>query len=296
MADQYGLFWDSFNGDRVYNASSFEEWLKKFFYTGVFNGDLEVTANGSMVVEVGNGYCNVEGKVRFFDQAQQFTISPANGTYPRIDTVVIERNDVTREITMFVVEGDYSGDNPQPTPPVRTGGIYQIVLANIHVDAGITELTQANIEDTRPNQELCGWVVGTVDAIDVEQITAQAQADFEAWYENIKGQLSDDAAGHLQLEIDEINDKIELTVLNVTLYSYSWNNAQYTISNAALSLDKVKTLTYPVTITDEQYEALTGAGIRAVSETNGTIVLQAYGTVPDVDIPIQVIVNAGKVE
>lgn len=294
MADQYGLFWDSFNGDRVYNASSFEEWLRKFFYTGVFNGDLEVTATDSMVVEVGTGYCNVEGKVRNFDQSQQFTISPANGTYPRIDTVVIERNDTNREITMKVVTGQYSGDNPQPTAPVRTGGIYQIVLANIHVDAGITELTQANIEDTRPNQELCGWVVGTVDAIDVEQLTAQAQADFMAWFDEMKGQLSEDAAGHLQLEIDEINTEITQYIIDFTLVASNWVNSQYVLTDSRFGgTYKVKSITHPV-LTSAQRESLNDAEMDFVAEGTGTITIEAFGTVPSIDLPIQVIVFGGK--
>ena len=52
MAFEYGFFWDSNNGDRKYNAASFEHWLKKFFTSGVFTGDLQVTANGNMSVNV----------------------------------------------------------------------------------------------------------------------------------------------------------------------------------------------------------------------------------------------------
>ena len=294
MANAFGLFWDSISGDRVYNAASFEEWLKKFFTTGVFNGELEVTANGSMVVEVGIGYCNVDGKVRFFDQVQQFTISPANGTYPRIDTVVIERNDTNREITMKVVTGSYSGLNPQPTAPVRTGGVYQIVLAEVYVSAGATALTQANITDKRPDNSVCGWVVGTVDAIDVEQLTAQTNEQIMEWFENMKGQLSEDAAIHLQNQIDDINTEITQYTIDFLLQENGWVNNQYVLNDTRFGgTEKVKTLTHPV-LTSAQREALNNAGIDFVVEGTGTITLEAFGDVPTIDLPIQIVVLGGK--
>ena len=52
MANEHGLFWNSQNGDRVYDANDFSEWLKKFYTTGVFNGDLEVTAAGGSHFEI----------------------------------------------------------------------------------------------------------------------------------------------------------------------------------------------------------------------------------------------------
>lgn len=206
MADNdYGLFWNSVNGDRKYDADSFEIWAKKFFTTGVFNGDLQVTADGGMNVLVGTGYCCVEGKVKFFDTAIRLQIMNASGVYPRIDNIVIERDDVNRWIVVKVQTGALSGHTPVAPAPIRENGIYQIVLAQVYVSANATEITQADITDKRADNSVCGWVVGTVNAVDVAQMTAQAQADFDAWYENIRGQLSEDAAGHLQNEIDEIN-------------------------------------------------------------------------------------------
>ena len=294
MANAFGLFWDSISGDRVYNAASFEEWLKKFFTTGVFNGDLEVTANGSMVVNVGTGYSNVDGKVRFFDQIQQFTISPANGTYPRIDTVVVERNDTDREITMKVVTGQYSGETPQPTAPVRTGGVFQIVLAEVYVGAGVTALTQADITDKRPDNTVCGWVVGTVDAIDVEQLTAQTNEQILEWFDHMKGQLSEDAAIHLQEQIDDINTDITQYTIDFLLEASSWVNNQYVLTDTRFGgTEKVKTLTHPV-LTSAQRGALYDSGIDFVVEGTGTITLEAFGDVPTIDVPIQIVVIGGK--
>lgn len=208
MADQYGLFWNSVSGDRKYDADSFAEWLGKFFTTGVFNGELQVTPTSGMVVNVGSGYANINGKVRFFDTDTSITLAPASGVYPRIDTIVVRADYTNREITLEYITGAYSGNDPQPTAPTRNASMHEIVLAQILVSAGSTEVTAGDITDTRANSEICGWVTGTVDHVAVSQLTEQAQAQFEAWFDHMKGQLSEDAAGNLQLQIDDINDGI----------------------------------------------------------------------------------------
>lgn len=204
--NDYGFFFNSINGDRVYDADSFSTWLRKFFTSGVFEGELAVTAAEGMTVEVGSGYANVDGKVRFFNSPQTIALSPANSTYPRIDTIAVERNDVNREITLKYITGQYSGNTPSPAERQWGNGVYQLVLAQIYVGAGATSISQANISDTRPDSSLCGYVVGTVEEIDLSQILAQSQEQFAEWFDRMKGQLSDDAAGNLQLEIDSIND------------------------------------------------------------------------------------------
>lgn len=288
MANQYGLFWNSENSDRLYDADSFSEWLQKFFTTGVFNGDLQVQASSGMAVTVGTGYANINGKVRFFDTAESITISPASGSYPRIDTIVVERNDTDREITVKYVQGDYNGQNPSPTAPVRSANIYQIVLAQIYVGVGVTEITQANITDTRADTDLCGWVVGTVDEVDVEQMTAQAQAAFDAWFATIQDVLDEDTAGHLQNEIVALDG----TETDIVLSSASWANDEYTITNVIIDPNREIILTYPSTLTDAEYQAYKDADIRPYgSITSGSMTLKAVNGAPTIDLPMTILVK-----
>lgn len=220
-ADSFGLFWNSDNGDRKYNADSFERWLRKFFTSGVFEGDLQVLASSGMTVMVQTGYANLFGKVGLFETVSSITLDTPNSRYPRIDTIVVERDDTNRIIQVKNVTGAYSGDNPQPTTPTwdETSGIYQLVLAQIYVGAGVSEITQADITDTRTDTTICGYITGTVQEMDFSQFAAQFesyfeqfedtnQAEFEDWFQEMKDQLSTDAAGHLQAEIDEINGDI----------------------------------------------------------------------------------------
>lgn len=211
MADgrDYGYFWnDDGSGDRTYNADSFEYWLKKFFTTGVFAGDLQVTASGSYTVNVATGYANVNGKVREFYETESFTVPSADSTYPRIDTIVVRRDDTNKIISLQYVTGTYSGQNPSATAPTRRGAIYELVLAKIYVGAGATEILQRDITDTRADSTLCGLVTGTVHEINIDGVTKQYAQIFSDWFQNIKDNLSGDTAGNLQNQIDNLTTKI----------------------------------------------------------------------------------------
>lgn len=199
----HAFFYDSNDGDRKYNAESFEYWLKKFFTTGVFSGDLKVMANGGMSVAVSSGYCNIEGKVRVFKNDTILTLDTAGAVYDRIDSIVIERNDTERDITIKIVKGTEK-DSPIPAALVRTSGIYQLVIARVVVKAGKVEITQSDITDTREYRSLCGVVTGTVEELDFSQLKAQFDdfydqcgIKFEQWLKELDGQLGTDAAGKL---------------------------------------------------------------------------------------------------
>lgn len=209
----YPLFYNSVEGDRTYDADSFSDWLKKFFTTGVFKDEMRVTASGGMGVQVSGGYTNIGGKVMQFD-VTSLTVGTADSRYYRIDSVVVERNDTLRNFSLKIVAGN-TGTSSTVTgvTPVRSGGVYQLVIAQIIVKPGATIITQADIADTRGNKNLCGIVAGTVEEMDFTQFNAQfdaylvqfkatQQADFETWFQGLRDVLDEDTAGHLQNEID----------------------------------------------------------------------------------------------
>jgi hypothetical protein len=312
MADQYGLFWNSVNNDRGYTADSFAEWLNHFFTTGVFSGELQVTAVSGMDIKVASGYANLKGKVRFFDSATTYTLATAGATYPRIDTVVVERNDTDRKISIKVVTGTYNGSNPSPTAPVRSAAIYQIVLAQIYVAAGATKITQANITDTRSDTSICGIVTGTVKEMDYSQFASQFngyysqfkasnKADFDTWFNAMKGQLTTDAAGNLQTEINTINTTIgslKTTIAtskkDVTLEASSWSSGIYTISDTLITESSYQEIIPAESITADQMKALQKATLVQTAQAAGSITIKAFGTVPTINIPIIMIFRGEK--
>ena len=314
MADQYGLFWNSVDSDRLYDADSFAEWLRKFFTTGVFDGELQVTSAGGMDVSVSAGYANIDGKVRFFDSATKLTLATAGATYPRIDTIVVERNDTDRKITIKAITGTYSA-NPTATAPVRANNIYQIVLAQIYIAAGATSITQAAITDTRKDTSLCGIVAATIKNPDFGQWYAQNEAQFSEWFTGMKDQLTTDAAGNLQTEIDAVKKsvsdnaasitanktaidantkKLVTTSKNITLAASGWSSGTYTISDSLITATSNQEIIPAPSISANQYKALVKASLVATGQTTGSITIKAFGTTPSINIPVTVIFRGEK--
>jgi len=186
---EHALFYNSVEGDRVYNADDMEEWLRPFFVTGVFNGQMQVTANDDMSVTVAPGYTNINGKVKRFPNNLVLDLETASGTLNRIDSVIVRRDDTARDIDIIVVKGGYA-EHPTPPELVRTGGKYDLKLCDIYVAAGAIEITQEDITDTRADSSLCGWVVATVTEIDFSQITAQFNAYFARYQAMITQQYA----------------------------------------------------------------------------------------------------------
>ena len=218
MAD-YAFFYNSVNGDRKYGADSFSDWMKQYFTDGVKAGTMQVSAAGGMTVTVAAGAGAIGGKMRVFTAATTLTLDVGSGSANRIDNIVLRRDDTQRNIYLQVVKGATAA-NPTAPALVRSGGIYDLKLAEIYVSKGAISVTQAEITDTRMDQTACGYVTGAVSQIDFSQISAQFNAyldqfkaqklaEFTAWFDAIKETLGEDAAGALQGEIDALDDRIE---------------------------------------------------------------------------------------
>jgi hypothetical protein len=309
MSLEHAFFYKSVNGDRVYDDASFEHWLKKFFTSGVFLNDLQVTANDDMTVTVCAGYVNADGKVKIFESATPLIIETAGASYPRIDSIVLERNDTERDILLKVIKGGYSSE-PVAHTPVRQDGVYQLVIAQILVNAGAVKVTQADITDTRSNTELCGIVAGAVEQIDFSQVQTQFDAyfaqykkqiatdytqynadmetyldqmaeDFATWFETIRNQLDEDAAGHLQNQIDEINEKLEYAGGSIVEVTVDDNEGEYNIEGLEVNL-VIDGKTYTETINDNiaKFTGVLEVGtatitcVDAVQEFNGETIIE----------------------
>lgn len=82
------------------------------------------------------------------------------------------------------------------------------------------------------------------------------------------------------------NIKFNKITKNIILSAASWTNSQYTISDSDIKKDSVILFDVVTGSTQENLKALSDAQIISSSQTNGTLILQAYGTVPTVDVSI----------
>lgn len=178
-------FFNSKDGDRIYNARHWADYFKPLFKTGVFNGDLQVIAGGGMSVTINTGYAWIDGYAYHLTDALIYDVETASGNMNRVDNIVLRLDLTNRWIRCFVVTGNYYKDNAVAPEPENSTVVHEIVLARIKVDAGTTAITQDLITDTRMNRPLCGWVCGGVDQIDFAQITAQFDAFFAKYQSSI---------------------------------------------------------------------------------------------------------------
>lgn len=212
----FDYFWNS-KKDRYYDADSMGDWLRPFFVNGVFNGQMQVTANDDMSVTIGAGYGYINGKHRHFLTPTTLDLETASGTLNRIDNVILRRNDTERRIHLLIVKG---GNASSPVAPslTREGPIYDLKLAEIYIAAGTVKITQAEITDTRMITAVCGYVAATVKEIDFTQISAQ----FEQYFTNYRKNISDKFQSFVQ-DVDNYNDQAAaaLALMKQTFTDYA---------------------------------------------------------------------------
>lgn len=178
-------FFNSINGDRVYNADQISYYFEGLISSGVIanpSTSLQVTADGAdMTVQVQPGRAFINSRWLKVAATGTLTLSAADGLLNRIDAVIMKYSVFDRVITIEVKEGTAA---TSPTAPVmsRNEAVVEYCLATVYIAAGATKITQANITDTRPNSSVCGFVTNLVNNIDVTALYAQWEAAFNAKY------------------------------------------------------------------------------------------------------------------
>lgn len=178
-------FFNSKDHDRKYNAKDWADYFFPLFISGVFNGDLQVVENEGMSVKIKPGYAWIDGyKYHLWDE-MVLDLEMASGNMNRMDSIVIRLDLTNKWIRAFCKTGGYYAGTATPPAPEISATIHELVIAHISVKTGMTRITQDMIKDTRMDKAICGWVCGAVEQIDFTQITAQFEAFFERYRENI---------------------------------------------------------------------------------------------------------------
>jgi hypothetical protein len=252
--------------DRVYLAAQFAAYFASFIGNGVYaehSNQLQVVAMPTPQMQVGveKGQGWINGYWYENTDTMYLPIEVADGVLNRIDSIVLRLGFAERNMWLMVKKGTPA---VSPTAPevTRTADYYDLQLATVSIPASSIRITQAQIQDTRMNQDVCGWVTGVVKQLDTTTLFNQFetyfqefkennqadyeewtetqkqawlswvsgqetdftdwtdeqkeeyetwyathinqwQSDFDTWFENIKDQLGEDAAGNLQNQIDE---------------------------------------------------------------------------------------------
>ena len=151
--------------------------------SGVYSADEDfaVTANGGLTVTVSAGQAWVRparfrGRSIIMEQPETVTLTAADAVRSRIDRLVLRYDAAARKTRLQVLEG--TPDSASPTAPeiTRTALVYDLCLAEIRSPAGSTEITAADITDTRADEAVCGVMRDGVTGIPTAQLQAQALA------------------------------------------------------------------------------------------------------------------------
>ena len=200
-------FFASINGDRKYKSDLIATFFSKLFTNGVFNNGLQVQANNDMTVTLKSGTAFINGYFYNNTVDKVINISLSDTEQSRIDSIVLRFSKENREIIADVLEGSYA-DNPIAPKLTRNSNIYELRICNILVNKQADSITSAMIEDCRFNSDDCGNVVQAVQTIDTTNIFAQYEAKFNELFNQMKGILSEDPAGQLLVEINNVKNKV----------------------------------------------------------------------------------------
>lgn len=201
--------------DRAVTSAPLRQLIKSLFSDGVLpnpSTNLQVASGTGMTVVVNPGFANCNGCLKLEETKRTLAVQASNTTYDRIDTVVVRLNDNDSEriCDLYIKEG-VPATSPVRPSLTRSASIWELGLADLFITKNSTAVSNQRITDTRYETARCG-VISSIGEFDTTTLYQQIQADlkefqdvseaeFNAWYESIKGELSEDAAGNLQNQI-----------------------------------------------------------------------------------------------
>lgn len=223
MAWKSGFF-NSVNGDRVYNAQEMNEIFKGLITNGVYEAvgnKLAVQPNSGMTIQIatGRGWFNNH----WVTNATEYltTLEASDVTLNRYAAVCVrvDDNDSVRSAEPYIKYSEYATTPVKPTME-RTDKINEYCLAYIYIKAGASEITGADIEDTRHNAELCGYVRGLIDQIDANTLFTQYEEIFKEWFNNLDEYMDENIEAKLANDVLELKGRVLKTV--ITLEADGW--------------------------------------------------------------------------
>ena len=266
MAVKSGFF-NSVEGDRVYNADDLSTVYEGIIKDGVVKGvgnDLAVKPSSGTTIFVDTGKAIVGDKWLRNTEHFDIELEPADATYTRIDRIVVHLAATGRIVNIQLVTGTPSA-NPTPYYPRWSDAYFD--LAHITVPANVTTITKSMITDARVYSGVIGvdpkatlWTNPnqSTNQFAEQSITlSNSMDDFELIaIEAQNGQMCIGTSGQfVQIEPDPIGTSIGFT-MKVRRYEGSGTEILFTDAH---------TLQY-------NYDATGGTIPFIVNETNGVFI------------------------
>lgn len=283
----YG-FHNSVNGDRVYNADQMSGIFDGLLTPGVYEsvGDkLAVQPNSGMVIQIatGRGWFNS----RWVNNTSPYliTLEASDVTLNRYAAICVrgDNSSGVRSTAPYVKYSEFATTPVKPTME-RTDDVKEYCLAYVYIKARATAITAADIEDTRQDTNLCGWVTGLIDQITPDTLYTQFTAQFNEWFSGIQDDLDENTKTMLVAALP--------TSVTAILTAAGWTQSGdvYTQSVSVTGVNNTKSII--VQPNNSTVEAYSSAGIRATAQGANSITFTAT-TLPTTDISVDIL-HMGK--
>lgn len=238
-------FYNSVNGDRVYDADQFGSLFDGIISDGIFPnvGDkffVRPTGNG-MGVYVGSGkaWFNKRWVENTGDETLQLTA--ANASLDRIDTIVliVDNTKAVRGAHFEVLRGTPGAAPAEPLLP-STGEKKYVALANVRIVKNSTTVSAENITNF-VGTGLTPYVSGPVSTIDLTALQAKLQGEFNTWFASVRDALAN-AGGNTSTDVANLkaSDSAQNTRLEALEGKTSWFDSR--ITNLGSKLEDPVTL------------------------------------------------------
>ena len=201
----YGHFDSTETDPRKLLAEDWAGYIRTFITDGIRNGGtcLQVSsAEQGMTTRIDEGICSIQGyifKAEEDENGRYITMlhDAAHPTLPRIDRLVLrlDRQIKSRSIIPVVKYG-LPAVNPEAPELTRNANIWELSLARVRIDAGISVITPEAVTDERFDNESCG-LMHSVLGLD----SSAWQAQFDGFLSGIEA--TDEAFLEQQREIFE---------------------------------------------------------------------------------------------
>lgn len=174
--------------DRLYEAKIFRKYFAKFLSNGVYFGHYKNYGENSMKVSIDNGLtikvtkgCGIINGADYELENDTLLVLERPTSGERKDRVIVKVDDTlaVRKTQLYVKEGN----GTTPAALQRDENIYEICIAEITVRS-TSNLTEADIIDTRLDKNLCG-IVNSLISIDGEELYRR----FKEYIQSIKENL-----------------------------------------------------------------------------------------------------------
>lgn len=276
-------FFNSVNGDRAYNAEQMSRIFEGLITDGVYasvGNKMAVQPNNGMTVQIATGRGWFARHWANNDSEYLQTLEPSDVLLNRYCAVCVraDETEAARTAEPYFKYSEFATNPVKPTME-RSEQVKEFCLAYIYIKAGAEEITAADIEDTRGNNELCGWVTGLLEQLSTTTLFTQWQAIFMDWFSNLQDLINENTETMLVAALP-VN-------LIVTLTAGGWTatSSGYTQTVEVSGMNETKSvIVQPTSASDTDYSA---AEIRCTAQATNQLTFTAV-TKPTTSITVNV--------